>query len=142
MKKTKQILAMGIAFILLSMNTSQTFADHSQQNFFRGGVISPFWNDSGDVEAILIFKGRTIYCEADIRGSSKTTRIEAEIILEKNEGGSYREIRSWSASSSSRKLNITKNTSAKSGSYRLRVIAKIYEGSSYYTILDSTTASY
>lgn len=145
MRKQKTILIMVVSCLLLLGCVNVTsFADHGlKENILRNGQIKPMWKDTAKISLHLSLVDGRAKSRINILGTKNTTRIVADIILEQKDGSSYRRIITWSGvSANSNTLSEIKTYSAKDGTYRLRVIAKIYEGSSYYTISDSTTASY
>lgn len=145
MKKLNTILAVGAAALMVGAMPVSVFANevnYIPQNFAEY-TIGPLWEDAGTITPYFSVSGGKAYCDATITGNNSTTKIVADISLQKrNSNGSYTTVKTWTASSSSKYLDVSNSYSISSGTYKMVVTAKIYNGSSYQTISSSTTATY
>ncbi|MDO4710645.1 MAG: hypothetical protein Q4A75_01615 [Peptostreptococcaceae bacterium] len=144
MKKIKTCLS--VLTLLCMLGTTATIPVHAQhvreQEKVLSARIMPKWNTGANIDCSLSISAKKAYSSVVVEGDKSISKINVEIVLEEKVGRAYTEVARWSKTSNSRTLKFDNATSVTSGSYRLRVTAKVYEGSNYYTISDSTTASY
>lgn len=142
MQKLTAGLLVGLVFL------SSPFASLADKSFVNeelelSRVEEKFLRDAGQVMAELIFNGGNAICNVRVQGKSETTKIVADIILEKKVSGSFTRLVTWQGVTSySNILSTTKTYGASKGSYRLTVVAKIYSGNTYETKTISDYADY
>ncbi len=144
MNRTKSLFAVGMAAVLLSAGGFTGFAEESSsfENQVPLIIIAPKWESTGEVYPLLKVGSGKAICDVSITGKSGVTKISANIILEKKTGSSYTHVANWSVSSNSSYLLTTKQANVSSGTYRLRVVAKVYVGNNYETVSASQISSY
>lgn len=72
-----------------------------------------------------------------------TTKLSATMYLQKYSGGSWQTVQSWSDSSTSNSLSMSKNQTVSHGKYRTHTVFKAYHNSSSETITkNSGTVTY
>lgn len=145
MKKLNAILAVSAAALMVGAMPVSVFANEANYipKNFAEHTIGPLWDSGAKVQPSMSYSGGKVQCKASISGNSSITKIVADISLQKrNSNGSYTTIKTWSATSNTRALSFVESYTTGTGTYKMVVTAKIYNGSSYETISNSTIATY
>ena len=125
----KRILSMILAILMIGSMTLNTFALVSEPE------IMPCYNYTDEYDSILNISGGTATCRARLTGySGTTTRINAEMILQKKGLFGWSEAWSYNYGVYTYKLDKSETTSVGSGTYRLKVIFTVYSGNASETI--------
>ena len=106
-------------------------------------TISPMYTYTTSVTSNLSISSKTATCTSNVVGKSGVTKIEITQRLQKKNGDSWNNIKSWTNTYTTVGATF-KNTksSLASGTYRTRTIAKVYKGTDYETIrVNSTTVT-
>lgn len=144
MKRFKKILALGSIVTVVGVSPISAFAN-TMVTQPTNNVLNEYslrWNHGGEIDSRLSFSGGKANCRVYISASSVVTKIVADVILEKKSGSGYDRVVTWSGISvSGNTLSTAKSYTAGPGTYRLRVVAKVYNGNNYQTISSSTVAT-
>lgn len=125
----KRILLMALAFVMLVSMVPNAFAASAEPE------IMPMFNYTLDYEALLSISGGTASCRATLDGiPGTTTRINAEMILQKK--GLFGWSEAWSSTYGiyTHTLDHTETASVGNGTYRLKVVFTVYSGTASETI--------
>ena len=96
------------------------------------------------VSTKLDIKKGTAYISVKVRDAGKkSTKIVSTAYLQRKSGSSWKNIDSWTGSTTSGSLSITKSKKISKGTYRVKSVTKAYKGKTLETITDySGTKSY
>ena len=96
------------------------------------------------ISGTLSISNKAATCKSTVRGiSGTTTKIVITQTLQKKNGSSWNKYSSWTKTfNTNTTVYLTSKSSLSSGTYRLKTIAKVYNGSDYEAItIYSKTAS-
>jgi hypothetical protein len=122
--KTRKIL-IALALVAMMLSTVTAFAAESPSEII---AIQPFWTNTSNVNVVLSISGTTANCSAIVEGYSGTTKIVADVTLErKAANGTYTTVKTWTnQSANGSRLLFDESYSVTSGyTYRLTVSAKV-----------------
>ena len=96
------------------------------------------------VSSVLTISGNTAYCSGSVIGKSSVTRIEATLKLQKKVLWWWSDEKTWPGSVNGNYLEMHENeTLTSSGTYRVRIEARVYSGNNYEDVYcNSTEVSY
>lgn len=132
MKSRKTLIVLALVITMLSTMTAFAAAPTSSV-----GVIQPYWTNTSDVGVSMSVNGTTASCSAIVEGYSGTTKIVADITLErKAANGTYTTVKTWTNQSvSGTRLSFTDTCSITKGyTYRLTITAKVTRNGSTETV--------
>lgn len=97
-----------------------------------GGGISPYYDQTMSARAILGIDGGTAYVAGNVVGVfGKATKINGFLYLQKKSGNTWSNVYTWTDSVTDSSLTISgEKTNLGSGTYRLKLVAYVYAGSS------------
>lgn len=119
MKSRKALISLALVVVLMSTMTA-----FAAEPF----PIQPFWANTSGIDVTLSISGTTASCSAVVEGYSGTTKITADVTLErKATNGTYTTVKTWSNQSvSGTRLLFSETYTITSGyTYRLTVTAKV-----------------
>lgn len=139
----KKIFTSLIAMVLL-LNLS-VFANANDTSDSSGNEgIDLYYLYTNNVTSNLAISSKTATCIGTVKGiSGKTTKIVMTVYLQKKNGTSWSNVTSKSKTVNGTNASLTfQKASLSSGSYRVRTVAKVYNGTKYETAsANSSTVS-
>ena len=96
------------------------------------------------VTSSLVFDGNTACCRSTVTGNNLATSITATQKLQKKVWWWWEDVQPWSGSVNGSYLNMYNTTTVtESGTYRVRIEARVYSGNNYEDVYcNSTEVSY
>ena len=138
----KKLLALFLSVIMLcslSMVTSaETLANGGiEKPEFEEQEIQPFYNYTNDHSTSLSISSGKATCFSELLGnSSKATKIEITMTLQKKTLLWWSKVESWTTTVSGYYAALSKTASVGSGKYRVKAKFKVYGGSNSETITE------
>ena len=108
------------------------------------GEFTEYYKYTSKIYNSMTISNKTASCKSTIMGfSDKTTKVVVTHTLEEKSGKWWIDVTSWSKTFNTyTAIYSTSKSSLSSGTYRLKTVAKVYNGSAYETItIYSKTAS-
>ncbi len=125
----KRILSVVLMLVLMASMAANTFALSNETK------IMPCYNYTSECSSTLSISGGTATCKAYLKGySGTTTRINAEMILQKKGLFGWSEAWSYTYGIYTHTLDHTETVSVGGGTYRLKVVFTVYSGTASETI--------
>lgn len=141
MKKIGISLIMCMVMLLVAPMT--TFADTGSEPIGRGEIVLNYTNASKATARLRIDSGVANMTVRVVGIYGKTTKISATASLQKYSAGSWRTVETWSKSTASINLTLSKTKAVSKGKYRVHAVIKAYKNGKAETItVNSNTASY
>ena len=95
---------------------------------------------TNSITSSLVFNGSTAYCRSSVRGKNTVTRIEATQKLQKKVWWWWDDVQTWPDSVNGRELDMLNTTTVtESGTYRVRIEARVYSGNNYEDVYCNST---
>lgn len=125
MRGRKKIYCKILLFALLFSAMGKTIVQ-------AGAGPVPYYDQTMSAKAILGIQNGTAYVVGDINGiDGKATKINGFLYLQKKSGSSWNNVYTWTDSVKDSYLVITgEKTNLGSGTYRLKLVAYVFAGSS------------
>lgn len=108
------------------------------------GEFTEYYKYTSNIFNSITISNKTASCRSTILGSSDNiTKVVVSHTLEKQSGKWWIDVTSWTKTfNTNTTVYLTSKSSLSSGTYRLKTIAKVYNGSDYETItIYSSTVS-
>lgn len=119
MRKWKCIL---MAFCLCFVATIESFAtDNAKEDSRQESVIHPRYANIKSAVVVLGKNGKKLMPTVNVT-SHKVMNISVTMYLEKNSGGGWTSINSWSASKTGGSCSLSKTQTVTSGIYRVKAV--------------------
>lgn len=134
MRGKKKVCCRMLVFALLFCAMGKTIVQA------KGGI-SPYYDQTMYANAVLGIKGGTAYAAAEVNGiSGKATKINGFLYLQKKSGSSWSTVYTWTDSVNGSDLTLTgEKTNLGSGTYRLKLVAYVFAGSSSEEVIVYST---
>lgn len=117
--------------LVLSMLLSVPYA----VNAAAAEPIIPLYDNASSASAILSISGNTATGEGTIKGYSNVTKIDIALTFQKKSLLWWSDVETWYKYAVGNSSNISANmTLTGSGTYRVKIVYKVYVGSEYETI--------
>lgn len=130
MKKSILSAALGLGLIVNILAPTAAFA--SQEATFhpvegvKTSTIVPFWVNVSSITLSMTYSGGAVQWRGIVQGKANTANINANFRLEKqNSNGSYVLVDTWTASTTTTKLDKSASVVGSRGTYRLTVTATV-----------------
>ena len=126
----KKIISLLITVVLLL--TTMTAGLSAQAAAIDNGEseIMPCYTYTSEHSSVIGLNGSTATCESYVSGYSNVTKITMKMTLQKKTVLWWSEVTSWSTTVNSDYALLTKTKSLGSGTYRIKMTATVYSGSS------------
>ena len=138
----KKLLALLVSFVMVCGGGISVCAE-PQLSTPVEGEFTEYYKYASKVYNSMTISNKTASCRSTILGSSDNiTKVVVSHTLEKQSGKWWIDVASWTKTfNTNTAVYLTSKSSLSSGTYRLKTIAKVYNGSDYETItIYSSTA--
>ena len=138
----KKLLVIFLAVVTLLSCSANALALGEKENINDEIALCYLYTSS--VSSNISISSKTATCNSIVTGIiGTTTKIVITQRLQKKNGDSWSNVKSWTKTVNGYTTSFTnKKSSLASGTYRTRTIAKVYKGSAYETIkVNSSTAT-
>ena len=138
----KKLLVIFLAVVTLLSCSANALALDETENI--NDEIELCYLYTSSVSSNISISSKTATCNSIVTGIiGTTTKIVITQRLQKKNGDSWSNVKSWTKTVNGYTTSFTnKKSSLASGTYRTRTIAKVYKGSAYETIkVNSSTAT-
>ena len=138
----KKLLVIFLAVVTLLSCSANALALDKTENI--NDEIDLCYLYTSSVSSNISISSKTATCNSIVTGIiGTTTKIVITQRLQKKNGDSWSNVKSWTKTVNGYTASFTnKKSSLASGTYRTRTIAKVYKGSAYETIkVNSSTAT-
>ena len=129
--KKRMVALMSAMLLLCALPMATVHAEPDLEPLVTETVVEEYlYTDS--VMSTLSFSGSTANCYSSVYGNSKCTKIEGTQRLQKKTLWWWTDVKAWSKTVEGKSL-IMSNTATvtESGTYRVRIDAKVYSGNDY-----------
>lgn len=133
--KIKKLAVLSLTATLLMGNGLMVYAQGSEtyipemMNQTSTVAISPFWENINSVDAYLYISNGTAEADSYVSAANKSAKISGTVVLQKNQNGSWVNVKSWSMSGTGSAFVNDTYSVTKSVSYRIKTTVKVtYNG--------------
>lgn len=125
----KKIISLALLVVMIAtFGATQAFAATNDD-------ISLMYVNTTSISSTLSISSKTAQCKSSVIGNSNCTKIVVTQKLQKKSGDSWVKVETWTKTFNGKVANYANSKgSLASGTYRVRTVAKVYNGSSYETV--------